>query len=315
VLAFGDRTLLPIHLLGAAHFMATQPDLSGVSLPQIAAVISVVDYGSFTAAADILGISQPSLSRRIQSLEQSLGVPIFRAVGRTMQLTEAGRSIVPAGRRILDELASINALGASTRELKTGSLRIAGLPSLIGSVLPEYVGKFHQKHPEIHLEILSVQDHEELVETIRLGSADAAFGVRHQVPADLESRLVCQQEFAAVVPANLNTATGLGAQLLGSLSLVSLPQPTSIRKVTDEVYRSLGCVPPRVITTVQRDALVPLSIACGGITMVPRVMATTAEVFGGQQLALPEGTGRAIGIIYRREPFQNPALTEFLHLL
>jgi len=295
--------------------MAAQPDLSGVSLPQIAAVIAVVDYGSFTAAADILGIAQPSLSRRIQSLEQSLGVPIFRAVGRTMQLTDAGRSIVPAGRRILDELTSINALGASTRELKTGSLRIAGLPSLIGSVLPEYVGKFHQKHPGIHLEILSVQDHEELVEAIRLGSADAAFGVSHAVPSDLETRLVCHQEFSAVLPADIGTVAQLNAELLSTLTLVSLPQPTSIRKVTDEVYRSLDCSPPRVITTVQRDALIPLSIASGGITMVPRIMATTAEVYGGRQLPLPAGTGRAIGVIYRRDPFQNPALAEFLHFL
>ncbi|UYQ77464.1 LysR family transcriptional regulator [Glutamicibacter sp. JL.03c] len=295
--------------------MATQPDLSGVSLPQIAAVIAVVDYGSFTAAADILGISQPSLSRRVQSLEQVLGLPIFRAVGRTMQLTDAGRSIVPAGRRILDELASINALGASTRELATGSLRIAGLPSLIGSVLPEYVGQFHQQHPGIHLEILSVQDHEELVEAIRLGSADAAFGVSHSVPADLETRRVCHQEFSAVIPSGLGTGTELNAALLNTLTLVSLPHPTSIRKVTDEVYRSLGCTPARVITTVQRDALVPLSIASGGITMVPRIMATTAEVYGGRQLSLPEGTGRAIGVIYRRDPFQNPALSEFLHFL
>ncbi|WP_347038499.1 LysR family transcriptional regulator [Glutamicibacter halophytocola] len=231
--------------------MANQPDLSAVSLPQIAAVITVVDYGSFTAAADILGISQPSLSRRIQSLEQGLGLPIFRAAGRTMQLTEAGRAIVPAARRILDELASINALGASTRELKTGSLRIAGLPSLIGSVLPEYAGKFHQKHPGVHLEILSVQDHDELLEAIRLGSADAAFGVSHAVPADLETQLVCHQEFSAVLPAGLDGANELNAQLLSKLTLVSLPQPTSIRKVTDEVYRSLGRTPPRIITTVR----------------------------------------------------------------
>lgn len=295
--------------------MATQSDLGSVSLPQIAAVITVVDYGSFTAAADILGISQPSLSRRIQSLEQSLGMPIFRAAGRTMQLTAAGRGIVPAGRRMLDELASINALGASTRELKTGSLRIAGLPSLIGSVLPEYAGKFHQKHPGVHLEILSVQDHDELVEAIRLGSADAAFGVSHAVPADLETHLVCHQEFSAVLPADLGAANELDARLLRDLTLVSLPQPTSIRKVTDEVYRSLGCTPPRIITTVQRDALVPLSIASGGITMIPSTMASTAEVYGGKQLALPAGTGRAIGVIYRRDPFQNPALAEFLHFL
>lgn len=295
--------------------MTKNLDISGISLAQISAVIAVVDYGSFTAAADILGISQPSLSRRIQSLEQSLGMPVFQAVGRKMQLTQAGRSIVPAGRRILDELSSINALGESTRELKTGSLRIAGLPSLIGSVLPDFLGPFHQAHPGIHLEILSVEDHEQLIEAVRLGSAELALGVSHSVPADLQSRVVRQQEFTAIISASPGAESILNAQLLESLTLVTLPQGTSIRKITDQVYHALGSTAPRIITTTQRDALVPLAIATGAITMVPTVMAKTAEVYSGTQLALPAGTGREIGAIYRRGSFHNPALSEFLHFL
>ncbi|MGP9529741.1 LysR family transcriptional regulator [Glutamicibacter sp. AOP5-A2-18] len=295
--------------------MTKNLDISSISLAQISAVIAVVDYGSFTAAADILGISQPSLSRRIQALEHSLGVPIFRAVGRTMHLTDTGRSILPAGRRILDELSSINALGASTRELTTGSLKVAGLPSLIGSVLPEFLGPFHQQHPGIHIEILSAEDHEQLIEVVRLGSADLALGVSHSVPADMHSQLLHHQEFTAIVSADLPENVAVDAQLLNSLTLVSLPQGTSIRKITDEVYRGFGCTPPRVITTTQRDALVQLSIATGAITMVPSIMAKSAEVYGGRQLALSQGTGRSIGAIYRRGSFQNPALTEFLRFL
>ncbi|MGP9489596.1 LysR family transcriptional regulator [Glutamicibacter sp. 363] len=102
--------------------MATHLNSSNISLAQIAAVITVVDYGSFTAAADILGISQPSLSHRIRALEQTLGMPVFRAAGRNMLLTEAGRSIIPAGRRALREISSIDALASSTRSLDSGSL-------------------------------------------------------------------------------------------------------------------------------------------------------------------------------------------------
>ncbi len=295
--------------------MTKNLDISAISIAQISAVIAVVDYGSFTAAADILGISQPSLSRRIQSLEQSLGVPMFRAVGRNMQLTDAGRSIVPAGRRILDDLSSINALGATTRQLKTGSLRVAGLPSLIGSVLPEFIGPFHQAHPEIHLEILSVEDHEHLVEAVRLGRADLALGVSHSVPADLQTQLVQEQEFTAIVSADLASDSRVDVDLLNKLTLLSLPQGTSIRKITDEVYRGLGATPPRIITTTQRDALVPLAISTGAITMVPTIMAKAAEVYSGRQLPLPAGTARDIGVIYRRGAFQNPALTEFLRFL
>ncbi|MGP5013617.1 LysR family transcriptional regulator [Glutamicibacter sp. BW77] len=294
--------------------MANHLSSSNISLAQIAAVITVVDYGSFTAAADILGISQPSLSRRIRALEQTLGMPVFRAAGRNMLLTEAGRSIIPAGRRALREISSIDALASSTRSLDSGSLRIAGLPSLIAGVLPEYLGPFHRNHPGIQIEIVSVEDHEQLIDSVRLGRADLAFGVDERIPADLQARFVRKQRFTAVLSTDLAHAvrTALDAELLGGLTLVTLPQGTSTRLITDEVYRNLGVTAPRIITTTQRDALVQLSIAVGGITMVPQVLASTAEVFGGLQVPLAADAGRPIGAIFRKDSFKNPALEEFL---
>ncbi|PRA11576.1 hypothetical protein CQ010_08685 [Arthrobacter sp. MYb211] len=294
--------------------MATHLNSSNISLAQIAAVITVVDYGSFTAAADILGISQPSLSRRIRALEQTLGMPVFRAAGRNMLLTEAGRSIIPAGRRALREISSIDALASSTRSLDSGSLRIAGLPSLIAGVLPEYLGPFHRNHPGIQIEIVSVEDHEQLIDSVRLGRADLAFGVDERIPADLQTRFVRKQRFTAVLSTDLahTVRTALDSELLGGLTLVTLPQGTSTRLITDEVYRNLGATAPRIITTTQRDALVQLNIAVGGITMVPQVLASTAEVFGGLQVPLAADAGRPIGAIFRKDSFKNPALEEFL---
>lgn len=290
---------------------------SSISLAQIEALITIVDYGSFTAAADILGISQPSLSRRIRALDRILGVPVFRAVGRDMVLTELGRSIIPAGRRALREMAAIGVTASSNRALTSGSLRIAGLPSLVAGIMPEYLGQFHRRHPGIRIEILSVEDHDQLVEALRLNRADLAFGVNQRIPADLTVHSLRDQQFSAVVSQDLNLGSEvkLDADILNSLTLVTLPQGTSIRRITDEVYRNLKAAAPRLITTTQRDALVNLSIATGGITMVPRVLASTAQIFGGQQIPLDLSAARPLGIFYRREELGNPALEKFIEYM
>lgn len=62
--------------------------------------LAVAEHGSFTRAASALHVSQPALSQQIRQLEESLGVPLFDRSGRTIRLTDAGKSgdSTPAGR-------------------------------------------------------------------------------------------------------------------------------------------------------------------------------------------------------------------------
>lgn len=289
------------------------------NLAQLEALIAIVDHGSFTAAAEALRISQPSLSRRIRSLEDSLGARLFLPVGRGMELTGTGRSIVASGRRVLGEMSSLRAMAASARELETGRLRLTGLPSLVSTVLTDLVGSFHREHPGVRIEIFTVEDAEQLIEAIRVGRADAAAGVIGQVPDDLAALPLPSQEFAAVLPDAAGSAPAeatacLSAQHLEERTLVTLPPGTSIRRLTDSVYRSFGREPARIITTTQRDSLVPLSVAVEGITVVPDVLARTAPALGGRGLSLHAPVQRPIGIIHRHDELQSPALRRFLAL-
>lgn len=290
----------------------------GPSLAQLEALVAVIDHGSFTAAADVLQIAQPSLSRRIHTLEAALGIRLFAPVGRRMELTDAGRGVVGAGRRALAELGSIESMVASVQSLTTGSLRVTGLPSLVATVLPELVGRFHREYPGVRVEVFTVEDAEELVEAVRVGRADAAAGVIERVPADLAARALPAQEFAAVLPAGgdeREPGRRLSTHDLEHRTLVTLPRGTSIRELTDTVYRSLGVQPPRVLTTTQRDSLVPLGIAADGITIVPEVLARTAPAYGGRLVALTPPLRRAIGIIHRPDGPGNPALAGLLDLV
>src|SRR5690606_41994076 len=103
---------------------------TGPSLAQVEALIAVIDHGSFTAAAEVLQISQPSLSRRIHTLEAALGARLFLPVGRRLELTEPGRGGVAGGRSAPAEAGPLDAMVRAARSLTAGSLRPTGPPAL-----------------------------------------------------------------------------------------------------------------------------------------------------------------------------------------
>ncbi len=288
-----------------------------MNLAQLEAMVAVVDYGSFTAAADVLRISQPSLSRRIKALEDDLGTELFIPSGRRMILTETGTSLLGPARRMLREASALQAIATSSRNLVSGSLRVAGLPSLVSTVLPDYVGRFHRLHPGIRLEVIGVDDTDELLEAIKLARADVAFGELGRVPDDLAVDSLGDQEFMAVLPGGEDPGESPGvidAATLASHSLVTLPRGTSIRAIADSVYSRLGVRPLDVVTTTQRDALVLLSMRGAGLTIVPSVLARQAALLGARVADFPMTVSRPIGLIYRREERRSPALARFLEL-
>jgi DNA-binding transcriptional LysR family regulator len=82
-----------------------------VSLLQLESFVAVAEEENLSRAARRLCVSQPPLTRRIQSLEDELGVPLFRRTARGMRLMPAGESLLPHARQILD-LARIDRVRA-----------------------------------------------------------------------------------------------------------------------------------------------------------------------------------------------------------
>lgn len=294
------------------------PSRPETSLPQLEALIAVVDEGSYTGAAQALQISQPSLSRRIRTLEDTLGIQLFVPVGRQMALTEAGRFAVGSARRVLDELQALAASVASDRALMTGSLRITGLPSLLATRVPDYVGVFHRAHPGVQINVFATDDTDQLVEAVRVGRADVAIGVHEWIPQDIAVVSLPAQEFVAVLPSNGemgDQVRDLDRAELAERTLVTLPRSTSIRAITESVYSSYHVRPPHIITSSQRDSLIRLALAAGAVTIVPSDLADAEIMREGRIARLPASGHRPIGALYRRDRLRTSALDSFIAVL
>lgn len=117
-------------------------------------IYTVYQERSISKAAQKLFISQPSLSVMIQKIEEEVGVPLFDRTSKPIRLTEAGQEYIKATEEILHiEKAFENYLEAC-QELQTGSLTIGSNQLLSSLVLPRYIGRFIERFPNIHLNLV-----------------------------------------------------------------------------------------------------------------------------------------------------------------
>lgn len=293
-----------------------------MNLEQLEAVVAVVDYGSYAAAADVLRISQPSLTRRIQRCETDLGLALFTRVGRRMQVTDAGRSVLGPARRMLQEANGLRALADAQQALTAGTLRIGALPSLVATHVPELVARFHAAHPDVRIEVTGAVDSAELLDAVDLGRIDLGVADVATAGPGVEVRLLEEQRFAIVLPGLRNVAEReaehtpptITGDELATHTLVTLPRGTSMRAVTDEAYARFGVQPPRVIVTTQRDALTRFATAGVGLTVVPERLADWAAANGARVRRFPAPVTRSIGLLVRHDSVRTPAVSAFLRL-
>src|ERR1700736_3267215 len=97
---------------------------------QLRAVVTVVDRGGVTRAAEELHVAQPSLSQTIRSLERELGVELFHRVGRRLVLSAAGEALLAPARQVLRDMATVASSVAEVRGLAAGWLDLVAEPTL-----------------------------------------------------------------------------------------------------------------------------------------------------------------------------------------
>jgi DNA-binding transcriptional LysR family regulator len=123
-------------------------------LLDLRAFLAVFDLGSFHKAAELLNLSQPALSRRIQGLEERLGTPLLERSTRHVTPTAAGRKLEPMARRLLDELDSSLLSISGIGERQSGYVTLASIPTAALYFLPRVIKEFNKQYPLIRLRVL-----------------------------------------------------------------------------------------------------------------------------------------------------------------
>lgn len=116
---------------------------------------AVVDHGGFTKAAAVLNLSQPAISKSLKELESDVGMPLMDRGGRSLRLTDAGRTLYARARELFGvERVAVREL-REMRGLKRGALRIAASTTIATYLLPAILGRFHLRHPRVRIQLAS----------------------------------------------------------------------------------------------------------------------------------------------------------------
>lgn len=145
--------------------------------------LTVYEQGSLSGAARLLQLGQPTLSRRISELEQSVGEPLFVRQSQGMLLTAAGLKLLPAAQRMAEWAAEAQASISSDMNLPQGRVRIAAPPLVAYEVVAPMAAEIRRLYPAIRIEILAG------VETLNLSRGEADLSLRITPPSDGE--LLC----------------------------------------------------------------------------------------------------------------------------
>jgi DNA-binding transcriptional LysR family regulator len=127
--------------------------MRGTQFAQLTAFVAVAEHSSFTKAANHLGISTPSLSQTIRSLEEQFGVRLLNRTTRSVALTEAGAELLSHLSPVLEGVdRAIDAVNAF-RSTPAGRLRLTVHPVAAVTVIAPLVARFSAEYPEIRLDI------------------------------------------------------------------------------------------------------------------------------------------------------------------
>ncbi len=123
--------------------------VDGLTLDQVQVLLSVIEHGSFSGAARSLGRAQSAVTHAIQRLEAQLGVDLFDRDGYRPSLTEAGRTLLPRARRLVEEAASLRAQARSVAGGLEGELTLAVEALFPMPPIVEALHEFSRRYPGV----------------------------------------------------------------------------------------------------------------------------------------------------------------------
>lgn len=147
-----------------------------MELSEIEAFVTIQRTGGFTRAAELLHLSQPAVSRRIELLERELGVALFERLSNGIRLTEAGQAFLPYAQQVLAAIVDGKAAIHALEEEEQGTIELALVGTLASTQLTTHLQAFREAYPRVHLRLRTARSDE--VSTL-VQQGDAHLGLRY----------------------------------------------------------------------------------------------------------------------------------------
>ncbi|MCW8176732.1 LysR family transcriptional regulator [Verminephrobacter aporrectodeae] len=285
----------------------------------VKAFLLAAEHGSFTHAASVLGVTQPSFTALIQDLEHQLGLRLFERSTRSMALTAAGREFLA---RVQRPLADIEEAYRSVLDLsaaRRGNVILGALPSTAFALVAPALQALRCVHPALGARVIEAHN-DELLLLLRSNQIECALATLPDPGSDLVSQPVIDDVFCAVFARGhaLQAARRVLWRDLLAHELILLSRGSSVRAQFDRAMqrRATGsAVLPRYDVTHILTAAAMARRGLG-VAILPRLALPELDMDGlsARAIASP-GARRSIGMVHRRDRVLSPATQRFFEQL
>ncbi len=281
-------------------------------LADLQAFSAVAQLGSFRAAAQSIALSQPALSRRIDKLEQALGVRLLERTTRRVSLTTVGRDFARKAQQILSDLDGILLGVEDVASNRMGLVTIACVPSASRYFLPQVLQRFHAKFPKVRIRIHDAHANE-VLKVVAQGEADLGLNFMGRQEPDLVFEPLLKERFVLACRRDhpLASKRSVTWSQLAPYHFMSVGKDSGNRLLMDLALAQVPDRPQCVIETRHMQTLLGLVEAGLGIAAVPRMAMPSADQSNvvGIPLVAPV-LQRELGLIMRRGATISPAAVQ-----
>ena len=235
--------------------------------------VTLAHLEHYTKAADVLAITQPSLSHAISSLETELGIKLFKKNGRNVALTSFGRSFLADAEEVLNRLdTSVGSLQLAGKG--EGRIDLAFLRTLGTDFVPKIIRKFLDANEDKKIDFNLHCDKvitEEILTGLKEQKYDIGFCSKISNEPLIEFTPVAKQDLVVIVPTDHPLASRTEVHLKDTLEYKQIiyKKGSGLRHIVDELFKSIGATPD-VAYEIAEDQVAAGFVANGfGICIAP----------------------------------------------
>lgn len=253
----------------------TAPDAESLRL-----LVLVGNLGSIGAAAAEAHISQPSASKRLTSLERTLGLTLVTRTRQGCTLTPAGEMVTDWAHQVLAHLDGLMSGARALRAQHESHLRVAASMTIAEYLAPSWISGLRTTIPDIHLE-LDVANSEAVADHVRHGHSDLGFVETPVAPEGVSVRHVTRDRMTVVAPPDHPWArrrTPLTPTELAATPLIVRERGSGTRETLYQALHTAGTDPVTPLLELHSTTAVRNSVVAGAGPSVLSVLAVATDL-------------------------------------
>ena len=274
-----------------------------MTLQQLEYVLALEKTRHFVRAAELCGVTQPTLSAMIQKLEDELDCKIFDRSRNPIEPTEIGLQIIRQAQEIVIQSNQLKETVQAQKEKLSGSLNLAIIPTIAPYLLPQFISAFKRSYPTISLKVSEMHT-STIIEKLRLAEIDMAIlSTPLENPKILEVPLY-YEKFAAYISPNelIYERSELSANDMPLDQLWVLEEGHCLR---NQVFNFCNDKPQHIATyeAGSIDTLIKIVDVNGGYTVIPELhidLLNEKQKLNLRNIVNPEAT-REISVVIRHD--------------